>query len=60
MNIGNLMKIIKSGDPVIILSPWKDGGGFTNNMRLVYAFYEQEDFDCIQKIDRKSAKKLQI
>ncbi|KAM7359507.1 uncharacterized protein ACRADG_013165 [Cochliomyia hominivorax] len=47
MNVGKLMKIIVNGDPVVILSPWMDGGGFTNTMRLVYAFYEIEDFDCI-------------
>uniref|UniRef100_A0A1A9VKP6 Pyruvate kinase n=1 Tax=Glossina austeni TaxID=7395 RepID=A0A1A9VKP6_GLOAU len=58
MNIAKRINIIKTGDTVVIVSPWKDGSGFTNTMRLVYAFYEQEDFDCIFKTDQKATKKI--
>ncbi|XP_037806870.1 pyruvate kinase-like isoform X1 [Lucilia sericata] len=60
MNVANRMNIIKSGDSVVILSPWKNDGGFTNTMRLVYAFFEQEDIDGMCKTDRKSTKKLKV
>ena len=58
LNIGKRMKVIKTGDSVVIVSPWKDGGGFSNTMRLIYAFFEREDFDCMLKTDSKSTRKL--
>ncbi|XP_075153439.1 pyruvate kinase-like [Haematobia irritans] len=57
MNIAKHMKIISSGDTVLIMSPWKDAAGFANNLRVVYAFFEKDDIDCMINIEAKSTKK---
>jgi len=28
--------MVKSGDPIIIITGWQKGSGFTNTMRIVY------------------------
>ncbi|XP_061387329.1 pyruvate kinase-like [Musca vetustissima] len=58
LNVAKLMQIVKTGDTVLIVSPWKDGAGFTNNLRLIYAYFEQDDVDCVLQDERKSTKKL--
>lgn len=45
LGVGKRINIIKTGDPVVVVSPWKEGTGFTNTMHLIYAFYEPEDFN---------------
>jgi len=49
--------IIEDGDPIVILSAWKDGGGFTNNVRVVYAFFEADRVDCLFRSDRRRSQK---
>ncbi|KAH8251341.1 hypothetical protein KR032_008456 [Drosophila birchii] len=51
------MEIISDGDPIVILSAWKDGGGFTNNLRVVYAFFEADRVDCLFRADRRLSQK---
>ncbi|XP_045467706.1 pyruvate kinase-like isoform X2 [Harmonia axyridis] len=36
INFGKAKGFIKSGDPIIIITGWKQGSGFTNTMRVVY------------------------
>lgn len=60
LNVAKILGIVNTGDTILIISPWKDSVGFTNNLRVVYAFFEQENFDCMLKTDRKSSKKLSI
>ncbi|XP_058977412.1 pyruvate kinase-like [Musca domestica] len=57
LNIAKRIGIVKTGDTILIVSPWKDGAGFTNNLRLIYAYFEQDDIDCMVQGDRKSTKK---
>lgn len=52
LHIGKKYKIIKAGDTVIVVSSWKDGSGFTNTIRIVYAFFQQESIECLLKSDK--------
>ncbi|XP_017006877.3 pyruvate kinase [Drosophila takahashii] len=50
-------EIIDDGDPIVIVSAWKEGGGFTNNVRVVYAFFEADRVDCLFRSDRRRSRK---
>lgn len=52
LSVARKRTLVSMGDAVIVLSPWKDGPGFTNNLRVVYAFYENEKMDCILSKDK--------
>ncbi|KAF6203562.1 hypothetical protein GE061_001894 [Apolygus lucorum] len=41
INAGKLEGIIKPGDPLVLVSGWRQGAGFTNNIRVVYASDEE-------------------
>ncbi|EDV93355.1 GH19261 [Drosophila grimshawi] len=49
--------LINDGDPIVIVSAWKDGGGFTNNVRVVYSFFETDRLDCLFRADHTSSRK---
>jgi pyruvate kinase len=36
MNFAKLRGMVKTGDPIIIVTGWQKGSGFTNTMRIVY------------------------
>uniref|UniRef100_A0A1I8NXJ6 Pyruvate kinase n=1 Tax=Stomoxys calcitrans TaxID=35570 RepID=A0A1I8NXJ6_STOCA len=57
LNIGKRMQIINTGDTVLIMSPWKEGAGFANNLRVVYAFFEEDKMDYMLKTDGMSTNK---
>lgn len=42
IQFGKARGFIKSGDPVIVVTGWKQGSGFTNTMRIVYV---QDEMD---------------
>lgn len=44
--------LIVDGDPIVIVSAWKDGGGFTNNVRVIYSFFEADRMDCLFRADQ--------
>lgn len=37
VNFAKQRGMVKSGDPIIIVTGWQKGSGFTNTMRIVYA-----------------------
>lgn len=57
LTIAKKAEIINDGDPIVIVSAWKDGGGFTNNVRVVYAFFEADQVDCLFRSDRRHSVK---
>lgn len=36
INFGKTRGFIRSGDPIIVITGWKQGAGFTNTMRILY------------------------
>ncbi|XP_017966267.1 pyruvate kinase [Drosophila navojoa] len=54
------MDLISDGDPIVIVSAWKDGGGFTNNVRVVYSFFEADRMECLFRADHSSSNKNTI
>ncbi|XP_036330382.1 pyruvate kinase-like [Rhagoletis pomonella] len=42
-------KLVDKGDSVVIVSPWKEGTGFANNLRIAYAFFESQKIEYLAK-----------
>ncbi|CAH0559515.1 unnamed protein product [Brassicogethes aeneus] len=42
IDVGKKKGFIKSGDPVIVITGWKQGSGFTNTMRIVYVSQNED------------------
>jgi len=40
INFGKSRNFIRSGDPIIVITGWKQGAGFTNTFRLLYVDHE--------------------
>jgi len=36
VNFGKTRGFIQGGDPIIVITGWKQGAGFTNTMRILY------------------------
>ncbi|XP_037950846.1 pyruvate kinase-like [Teleopsis dalmanni] len=39
-------KMADMGDAIVVVSNWRDGKGFTNNLRIVYAVFEEDPIEC--------------
>lgn len=37
ITVGKRMKFIKPGDALVVVSGWRQGAGFTNTLRVLYA-----------------------
>jgi len=40
INFGKTRGFIHSGDPIIVITGWKKGAGYTNTMRVLYVDLE--------------------
>lgn len=47
IHFGKSRGFIKSGDPVIVVTGWKQGSGYTNTMRIMYV---EEELQAINDI----------
>lgn len=50
LNSAKKCELINDGDPIVIVSAWKEAG-FTNNVRVVYSFFEADRMDCLFRDD---------
>lgn len=48
--------LIADGDTIVIVSAWKEAG-FTNNVRVVYSFFETDKLDCLFREDHNRSAK---
>lgn len=46
IQFGKARGFLQSGDPIVIVTGWKKGSGYTNTIRIVYV-PEKEDFSLI-------------
>lgn len=44
LQFGQRQGFILPGDPVIVITGWRQGSGFTNNMRVVYVSEQGKGF----------------